>query len=213
MWCLIFVCLSGSFLLTRSEPNATNFETTFLPYDSRLMASVGNGFLATAVYSDTIYVSGVFNGRGTSAPSHRARIPSTAAIVVEVGAREEDPNETFSLNVRDGVFVYKFGSRNFSLEQRVYAHRVKTNLIVNEISYKNSGPSPVRVGLSRVKGAASKDIDLKPYELALHESGEETSGRREASRLPNDYKAVQGETKETEEPDSPKVRTRSERTA
>lgn len=35
--------------------------------DFRYMASVGNGHLATTVYSDTVYVNGLYNGpTGTS---------------------------------------------------------------------------------------------------------------------------------------------------
>ena len=57
--------------LTWADPKPTVFETHTLPDDRRLMASVGNGYLATTVFSDTVYVSGVFNGRGNETPSHR----------------------------------------------------------------------------------------------------------------------------------------------
>ena len=43
-------------------------------------AAVGNGYLATQIGSDAVYVSGVFNGHATDAPSHRARIPSPVNI-------------------------------------------------------------------------------------------------------------------------------------
>ena len=204
MRCLIFlVSLVTIFSQTAAAPNATNFETTFLPYDARLMASIGNGYLATAVYSDTVYVSGVFNGHGTSTPSHRARIPSTASIVVDIDAHSNSTNQTFSLNVRNAVFYYKFQVQNFTLEHRVYAHRFHTNLIVNEISFWNLGPVPVIVGLSKIMGAASQDIDLKPYVFTQREGGAAPLNRSE----PNDYKAMYGYTKIPEEPDSPKVRT------
>jgi hypothetical protein len=36
-------------------------------------ATVGNGYLATAISSDIVYISGLFNGYNTTTPSHRAK--------------------------------------------------------------------------------------------------------------------------------------------
>jgi hypothetical protein len=44
------------------------------------MPAIGNGYVATQIGSDAVYVSGVFNGHATDAPSHRARIPSPVNI-------------------------------------------------------------------------------------------------------------------------------------
>lgn len=41
---------------------------------------VGNGFLATQIMNDAIWVSGIFNGYLTKDPSHRARVPATNAV-------------------------------------------------------------------------------------------------------------------------------------
>ena len=38
---------------------------------------IGNGRLASVIYSIDLFHSGLFNGKGNSTPSHRARIPST----------------------------------------------------------------------------------------------------------------------------------------
>jgi hypothetical protein len=58
---------AGRMLCTADEPAV----------DHKFMPAVGNGYLATQIGSDSIYVAGVYNGEAVSAPSHRARIPST----------------------------------------------------------------------------------------------------------------------------------------
>lgn len=82
-----------------AAPNSTNFESSALPSDPRLNPSVGNGYLATTVFSDTVYVSGIYNGRSTKTPSHRARIPSTSAIVLRTNLSSNATEKIFSLNV------------------------------------------------------------------------------------------------------------------
>lgn len=42
-----------------------------VPTTGTLNATVGNGYVATSVYSDTIYISGLFNGDSDVTPSHR----------------------------------------------------------------------------------------------------------------------------------------------
>lgn len=42
-----------------------------VPSVGSLNATVGNGYIGTAVFSDTLYIAGVFNGKADVAPSHR----------------------------------------------------------------------------------------------------------------------------------------------
>jgi len=67
--------------------------------EQRLMTSVANGYLATVVGSQDMYIQGVFNGAATKAPrlyssqmlvfdhrliySHRARVPSFSNIAID----------------------------------------------------------------------------------------------------------------------------------
>ena len=44
------------------------------------LPAVGNGYLATQIGGDALFVAGVFNGHATDAPSHRARIPSPVNV-------------------------------------------------------------------------------------------------------------------------------------
>ena len=173
-----------------AAPNATNYESSALPSDPRLNPSVGNGYLATTVYSDTVYVSGVYNGRGTQTPSHRARIPSTAAIVLRSNLSSNAPKETFSLNVEQGVFYHRLIVDNFTLEEKIYAHLVHRHLLVTEIAVKNNMRDPVNLFLTNVFGPPSADIGFQIQDLPRSS--------------PNDPKinAMSGYIKITEEPDS-----------
>lgn len=189
----LFSVLPGS----RSDSTATIFEATRLP-QNYLMASVGNGYIATNVYSDTIYVSGIFNGRGTTAPSHRARIPSTC----DVKPRTNVPNTTqlWSLNVAQAVFRYTQKAVNFTLEQKIYAHRVREHIIVNHINVRNSQEEDILVAFDTSFRPISNDFDFEmvsPKELQQFEKFENTSS-------PRNYKVIQGHIKETEEPGSPR---------
>ena len=84
-----------------------NFADCFLlfslPSEQCCLPTVGNGYLATVVYSDTIYVNGIYNGRGGN--SHRARIPSTAAITVS--SKTAIKKQSYSLSVTNGKKSFK----------------------------------------------------------------------------------------------------------
>lgn len=173
-------------------PNATNFESSGLSWDPRLNPSVGNGYLATTVYSDTVYVSGIFNGRGTKTPSHRARIPSTAAIIVRSNLTSNATQELFRLNVEQGVFYHRLVVQNFTLEQKIYAHRVHQHLLVTEISLQNNMRDTVSLFLTNVFGPPSADIEFQRDDFPC--------------KSQNDPKidAMSGYIRITEEPDSPR---------
>ena len=68
-----------------------------MPTDDRLVPGVGNGHVATQVYSDTMYVNNVYNGYTNT--SHRARIPSTAAIQINVTDAYES---NYTLDMKQG---------------------------------------------------------------------------------------------------------------
>lgn len=184
---LYLVCFCHTVIAT---PNATNFESSGLSWDPRLNPSVGNGYLATTVYSDTVYVSGIFNGRGTKTPSHRARVPSTAAIVVRSNLTSNATEELFSLNVEQGVFYHRLVVQNFTLEQRIYAHRVHQHLLVTEISSQNNMRDTVSLFLTNVFGPPSADIEFQRDDFL-----------RKSQNDPK-INTISGYIRITEEPDS-----------
>lgn len=75
------------------------FNLSRFPDDDRFAPPIGNGYLATNLFSDAIYVDGVFNGYRKD--SHRARIPSTASIRVT----SEVISDVYCLDMRNGMYL------------------------------------------------------------------------------------------------------------
>lgn len=71
-----------------------------MPADEIEMPSVGNGQLATVIYTDTVYMNGLYNGeRGES---HRARIPSQINIRMNFGSEVTTEQRRFILDTEKG---------------------------------------------------------------------------------------------------------------
>jgi hypothetical protein len=122
----------------------------FAPSDSSVNPSqlpeIGNGFLATQLMTESIWVSGLFNGYLTETPSHRARIPATNAISApgtESAAALHIRNATYyrrsyidpsggtcSLTSTDSC---SNAAARIIIEQRWYAHRSLPSLMVMEL--------------------------------------------------------------------------------
>lgn len=102
-----------------------------MPDDERYMSSIGNGHLATDVFSETLFMNGLYNGeRGES---HRARIPAWCNIQISNSTLEAENTRTFySLDTTGGVFLASYESEKWTIEQRIFAHRFYTRAIVNQ---------------------------------------------------------------------------------
>jgi len=123
-----------------------------------LLASVGNGYLSTTVGSDTIYVSGVFNGLGSRDPSHRARIPSPLAITVDNAVPYAS-----GLDLKEAAFYRRsYVDSVTPVEQRWYASReTLRSTLVHELSVSAQLSGPVTLSLSVRPGLLpNADIDF-----------------------------------------------------
>nr|XP_054752831.1 protein-glucosylgalactosylhydroxylysine glucosidase-like [Lytechinus pictus] len=130
-----------------------------LPEDDCCKASIGNGYLATTVYTDTIYKNGLYNGR--NGESDRARIPSTIAIKIQQS--QPEIKNSYLLDVLNGTFFHLIETPQAYIEQRLYAHQVLTRLLVNEITIKRkfvSMEQPMFLTLSNNLGFKSEDIEF-----------------------------------------------------
>ena len=107
----------------------TNPAPGYFPY-------VGNGYVATEISTACIYVGGVFNGKSTSTPTHRACIPSNVAISI--------PNQEGVSSIGSALFLREATFRNrtvinteqcpgATIELRWYAHQLFRNLFVFEV--------------------------------------------------------------------------------
>ena len=173
--------------------SSTVFTTDTLPTDDRLMATIGNGYLATRVFSDTIYVSGVYNGRRRE-PSHRARVPSTAATRDSSGKDAHTTN--YSLDVAKGIFRQQSEGDGFHVEEVIYDHRQQQHehLVVVELRLVNNRDETLTVKLSNNNGNQSEDIDFDI--VAKSQMPPDISDKAEA---------MFGEIKTTEEESSERV--------
>lgn len=71
-----------------------------MPLDEIEMPSVGNGQLATVIYTDTIYMNGLYNGG--LGESHRARIPSQINIRMNLGVNLKADQRRYILDTEKG---------------------------------------------------------------------------------------------------------------
>ena len=131
----------------RIAANDMLYTPTDAQVPSDLMPMIGNGFLATQVGSDSVWVSGLFNGYLTSDPSHRARIPATLAVGAPCTPAAA------ALDMREAVYYRRSyvapsppgactSSSNVTcsnaagtlwVEQRWYAHRALPSVMVMEV--------------------------------------------------------------------------------
>lgn len=96
------------------------------------MCSVGNGHLATDVFSDTVYMNGLYNGE--KGESHRARVPSWCNIRLNSTLIDERTlKPSYTLDTSSGVFLVHVDREWSIVDQRIYAHRYYTRAIINQI--------------------------------------------------------------------------------
>ncbi|XP_069117851.1 protein-glucosylgalactosylhydroxylysine glucosidase-like [Argopecten irradians] len=145
------------------DPEVTVLSSLTLP-DASSMPSIGNGYLATVVHSDTMYVDGVYNGKNIT--SHRARLRSTASISITHFSFNID-NRKYSLDTGRGMYIEEYSQRYVSVELKMYAHQWLNNLLVTEIYVTNDGAAPVHLNLSQTLGPLSKDVHVN----TIHENG------------------------------------------
>ena len=149
------------------------------------MPMVGNGFLATQVMSASIFVAGIFSGYLTKDPSHRARLPATAAIAAPglpgpaaLDIREAtyfrrsflDPSPAGTCTLASTTSCSNAPAR-ITIEQRWYAHRSRPAVMVHEVQVlPGPGTSAALTGaapfamllLVNNPGGSTSDLALAP---------------------------------------------------
>ncbi|XP_045763177.1 protein-glucosylgalactosylhydroxylysine glucosidase [Maniola jurtina] len=143
------------------------FSAHSLPSDDRFMPSVGNGHLATNVFSDTVYMNGLYNGR--RGESRRARIPAWANIRLNSTLTNHPYSPVYSLDTKHGVFQVSVDRDRSVVTQRIFAHRFYTRSIVNQIKVEpktHADPNFVHqaiwIAIKQMPGPESQDIAFAP---------------------------------------------------
>lgn len=145
------------------SPASYVFSAHNLPSNDKFMPSIGNGHIATNIFSDTVYMNGLYNGRGGY--SHRARIPSWANIRLNSTLTHYPYSPIYSLDTKEAVFKVRVDRERSVVTQRIYAHRFYTRAIVNQIqvdSKTHYDPNFVNqeiwIAIKLMPGPESKDI-------------------------------------------------------
>ena len=150
------------------EYNEWQFTATKLPTNKELMPTISNGFLGTRIFDDTIYAGGVFNGDALN--SHRARIPSTIPIHIDISFHDNrtcEATRKYKLDAKNGCFEQSLlaFSGAVEIQQKIYAHRAHRNLIITEVKAKTSLQNGFKMSLKCHMGAESDDITLKKLKI------------------------------------------------
>ncbi|CAF3721880.1 unnamed protein product [Rotaria sordida] len=122
------------------------------------MAYVGNGHVATVIFSDFIYMNGLYNG--ANGTSHRARIPSTHNWQFKL---ESLSLSLYSLDVASGVFTEKLENTQVRIERRIFASQEYTELLLAHvvITRLTSKGHPIIVPVEVNEQTTSIDFDLQ----------------------------------------------------
>jgi trehalose/maltose hydrolase-like predicted phosphorylase len=126
-----------------------------------LQTYVGNGYMATQINSQNIFISGVYNGPADAEyePSHRARTPSFVNWQVQ-----NSRVIASAIDIEKGVYYRRVQTNDVTsqstVEQRWYAHRKYKNLIVHTTQIIT--PSTIPVCLIHSIGPQSVDISYAP---------------------------------------------------
>jgi hypothetical protein len=99
------------------------------------MPALSNGQLGFIVFSDSVYLNALYNGRGGL--SHRARIPNFGRIQL---ADCQTHNCKYTFNVKYGYFMVEMNVENqFIATHLIYAHRYYDRAIINQFYIQRTG--------------------------------------------------------------------------
>lgn len=115
------------------------------------MPCLSNGHIGFSVFGDSIYINGVYNGKGGD--SRRARLPNWLNLSAQVEQVDAHPpllanaSLNFELNLYKGYFewiqtvyvaenVASISLQTITLKQRLYAHRFFNRALIYELFIK-----------------------------------------------------------------------------
>ncbi|XP_062706464.1 protein-glucosylgalactosylhydroxylysine glucosidase-like [Aedes albopictus] len=173
---MVSIKMLSLFILAIFSPLGLAIDRNFLFNSDRFpdaadVPTLSNGNLGFTVFSDSVYLTGVYNGRGHQ--SHRARIPNYANIQLEACSNPENnpPHCSYQLDIKFGRFrtVYADPNEQFRLIHSVYPHRNFNHVIVNHVRVQRlSGRGTLSANIRRTPGPPSTDISFdvpQPVEI------------------------------------------------
>ena len=133
--------------------------STALPESSSYVPQVGNGYVAAIPTSDTMYISGLFNGRSSITPSHRAKVPFPLAVSA---ANKDAGSSVYALDVREAAFLERFtvGGGTSHVEMRWFAPYQAMHAMCLEIEVTPARDRNATLELAGPNKTSSSDIDF-----------------------------------------------------
>ncbi|XP_055917587.1 protein-glucosylgalactosylhydroxylysine glucosidase isoform X2 [Eupeodes corollae] len=163
-----FLCYASVAIVNHSEAISDSpyiLESKSLPDDINFMPTLGNGHLGFTIFGDSIFVNGVYNGKGGN--SHRARIQNVANISVIQANGEAITKESYKLDLYNGYFERKQSNSEIEITIRTYPHRYFNRAIINEIFVQrlnntSSDSKLIKLLIDVQPGPVSEDFNPEP---------------------------------------------------
>lgn len=168
--------------VTESE-NGNMIISDSLPSNGAYVPHVGNGYVAAIPTSDVMYISGLFNGRHSETPSHRAKV--SFPFSVDVSNKDED-SSVYALDIKGAAFLERvtIDGGASSAELRWFAPYHMMNVIALEIDVTAGSSSDAKFVLE-VKNTTYTD-DMQVVALSSSKVPDGTSGFEGKTLIPED---------------------------
>lgn len=158
---LIFSCFSAATPIIPSDWKNRYDEASlfFTTSEFHTTPQLGNGALATHALSEIIHAAGVFNGAALD-PPNRVEIPAFVTSVQNANV----PNTSITaMDIGRAVFLKRYNvTGGAQIEERFYAHAVRTYALVHEIEITNPSSSPVTISFMGQFSNVSSGIAFQP---------------------------------------------------
>ena len=168
--------------VTESEKGNMIISET-LPSDGAYVPHVGNGYIAAIPTSDVMYVSGLFNGRHSETPSHRAKVSFPFAVSV---TNKDDGSSVYALDIKGAAFLERLttGSGSTSVELRWFAPYHMMNVVTLEVDITAGPNSDAKVTFSVNNKTHTGDMRVSTLRTSHIPAG--TAGFEGKTRIPED---------------------------
>lgn len=123
-----------------------------LPEDLNFMPALSNGFLGTIAGSGLVHVAGLYNGRSSKTPSHRADLPSGICVKIEDAQLIEA-----CLDLDQATFQQTWSIGQANVTELSFAARNKPHILMSRFS------STHPFVLKSCANFSSVDVKLAPF--------------------------------------------------
>jgi hypothetical protein len=147
-WCIVWLCAIAFSHAQRICSNKLPTNPIFVP-------PLSNGFMGTIAAQPVLHVAGLFNGRGSETPSHRADLVSAICVVVSDAAVHLTCMD-YGLGTLEQTFIT---TTNVTVTQLSFAPRTLSSGLLTR--FNATGPFSLRPCDA---SSLATDVQLAPFE-------------------------------------------------